>query len=168
MAKRHYSVLTQSTRLLALAGRGLARPLGIESLPTLFNGEWIWVPRPIWQGIWSRYEPYLAKLLRHHLHQGDTFLDVGAHFGFWSLFAARLVGPSGRVVCCEPSPDVYQILLESVKHYDVVTPLRVGLGSHEGTALFAAQGTSTAASFCWKVTENSQRWWPGVPVVEVP
>jgi FkbM family methyltransferase len=137
-------------------------------MPTLFNGEWIWTPRPVWPGVWSRYEPYMAKLLRRHLHRGDTFLDIGAHFGFWSLYAEKLVGPAGRVISCEPSPDVYQIFLESAKHSNVVTPLPVGLGSYEGTAVFAAQGPSTAGSFSRKVTENSQRWWPRVPVVEVP
>lgn len=168
MAKRRHSWLGRSSRLLTMGGRELARPLGIESLPTHFNGEWIWAPRRVWPGVWSHYESYLAKLLRRHLHPGDTFIDVGAHFGFWSLYAATLVGPNGCVISCEPSPDVYEILLESAKHSKVVTPLPVGLGSYEGTALFAAQGASTGGSFCRKVTEISRRWWPRVPVVELP
>jgi hypothetical protein len=43
--------------------RGIAGPIGMDSLPTLFNGELIWVPTPIWQGPVVRYEPYMARLL---------------------------------------------------------------------------------------------------------
>ena len=36
------------------------------------------------------------------LRPGDVFLDVGAHLGYFSVVAARVVGPSGRVIAFEP------------------------------------------------------------------
>lgn len=30
-----------------------------------------------------------------HLMEGDTFLDVGSHFGIFSVLASKLVGPGG-------------------------------------------------------------------------
>jgi len=36
------------------------------------------------------------------LRPGDVFLDVGAHLGYFSIIAARVVGPSGRVIAFEP------------------------------------------------------------------
>lgn len=48
------------------------------------------------------YEPWTAGFLRHHPSRGMIFLDVGAHAGYWSLLAARLVGPTGRVFAFEP------------------------------------------------------------------
>jgi FkbM family methyltransferase len=159
---------TRPLRVLALPFRGLAQPLGIKSLPTLFNGEWIWVPSQIWQGARVRYEPYMAELLPQYLHQGDTFLDIGANFGFWSLFAGRIVGPSGRVIACEPAPEVYRVLAQSSSRYKVVTPLHMGLGSRDAVVAFAAQGTSECSSFCREVTLNSQHWKPRVSVVDVP
>jgi FkbM family methyltransferase len=36
------------------------------------------------------------------LKPGDVFLDVGAHIGYFSTVAGRLVGPSGRVIAFEP------------------------------------------------------------------
>ena len=38
------------------------------------------------------------------LGPGDVFLDVGANVGFFSLLAARLVGPGGGVYAIEPVP----------------------------------------------------------------
>jgi FkbM family methyltransferase len=155
-------------RALALPVRGLAEPVGIESLPTLFNGKWIWVPTPIWQGAVIRYESFMARLLPQYLHPGATFLDIGANFGFWSLYGGKLVGPSGRVLACEPAPDAYRRLAESSKRYGMVTPLNIGLGSRDAVVAFAAQGAATSASFCRDVTLKGQHWTPRVPVVEVP
>jgi FkbM family methyltransferase len=38
------------------------------------------------------------------LGPGDAFLDIGANVGFFSLLAARTVGPAGRVYAVEPVP----------------------------------------------------------------
>ena len=72
-------------RVLAYPSRVVARWLSIDSLPTLFNGEWIWVPARAWPGLWVRYESYIAGLLPRYLGHGGTFIDVGASFGLWSF-----------------------------------------------------------------------------------
>jgi len=46
----------------------------------------------------------LARYLQQTLQPGDIFLDIGAHIGFFSFLAARLVGPEGRVYAFEPDP----------------------------------------------------------------
>ena len=38
------------------------------------------------------------------LRSGDCFWDVGANIGFYTVFAAQRVGPSGVVVAIEPEP----------------------------------------------------------------
>ncbi|MCS7142769.1 MAG: FkbM family methyltransferase [Aigarchaeota archaeon] len=48
----------------------------------------------------------LTKILRPRL-----FIDVGAHIGRYSLLMART---SERVICLEPSPEAYQILLINI------------------------------------------------------
>jgi FkbM family methyltransferase len=48
------------------------------------------------------YEPEVYRLLRTVLREGDTVLDVGAHIGFFTSMAGRLVGAGGRVVAFEP------------------------------------------------------------------
>ncbi len=48
------------------------------------------------------------------LRAGDTFLDVGAHYGIYSVFASKLVGPMGRVIAVEPHPGAVQVLRENL------------------------------------------------------
>ena len=45
---------------------------------------------------------------------GMTFLDLGAHVGYFSCLAGRLVGPRGLVVAFEPNPRNYELLLANV------------------------------------------------------
>ena len=37
------------------------------------------------------------------IRPGDTVLDIGANIGAMALFAAKTVGPNGRVICFEPT-----------------------------------------------------------------
>jgi FkbM family methyltransferase len=54
-----------------------------------------------------------ARLLPSLLRPGDVFLDIGANHGGLTLIAARLVGPSGRVVAFEPQPHLAQQIASS-------------------------------------------------------
>jgi FkbM family methyltransferase len=51
-------------------------------------------------GVW---EPRMTQWLQRRLRPGDTFVDVGANIGYFSVLAAQLVGPTGRVVAVEAS-----------------------------------------------------------------
>lgn len=51
------------------------------------------------------YEPAVVELLARLLRPGDVFYDVGAHIGFLSLLAGRLVGAAGAVFAFEADPD---------------------------------------------------------------
>ena len=51
-------------------------------------------------------EPELRQLQRL-LSPGDVFIDVGANVGLYALKAARLVGPTGRVLALEPGTEAH-------------------------------------------------------------
>lgn len=60
-----------------------------------------------YQYLFGEWEPNLSAFLRDRLRPGDTFIDVGAHRGAFSLLASHAVDPHGRVVAIEPSPQFY-------------------------------------------------------------
>ncbi|WP_028192428.1 FkbM family methyltransferase [Salinispora pacifica] len=60
--------------------------------------------------LFGTWEPHLTAWIRRRLAPGDIFIDVGANIGYYSLLAAHLVGPNGRVVAVEPSPHFTQAL----------------------------------------------------------
>jgi FkbM family methyltransferase len=60
------------------------------------------------------HEPEVQQALRRCLRPGATFWDVGAHIGFFSLIASRLVGPDGQVHAFEPLPANVTRLRESL------------------------------------------------------
>jgi len=53
------------------------------------------------------YEYETVQFLKSRLHEGDTFIDVGANIGYLSAVAASCVGPNGEVHCFEPLPDYF-------------------------------------------------------------
>jgi FkbM family methyltransferase len=61
------------------------------------------------------YEPHLTAVFERHCRPGMTVVDVGANLGYFSLLAARLVGPSGRVVALEPNSENCRLLLSSLR-----------------------------------------------------
>jgi len=46
----------------------------------------------------------------HCLHPGDIVFDVGAHIGRYSVYSARIIGPTGKVYAFEPVNDTYWML----------------------------------------------------------
>lgn len=60
------------------------------------------------------YEPAVTQELSRWLQPGDTFVDIGANIGYFSLLAAHLVGPSGAVYSFEPNPDNCALLRQSL------------------------------------------------------
>jgi FkbM family methyltransferase len=49
-----------------------------------------------------------------HLRAGHTFLDVGSHYGIFSILASKLVGPTGKVIAVEPHDGARQVLRENL------------------------------------------------------
>ena len=69
----------------------------------------------------------LARLLLRHLRPGDTFVDVGGHFGYFTLLASRLVGAAGRVVAFEASKATHAVLAANVRAQANVTAHHLAL-----------------------------------------
>jgi FkbM family methyltransferase len=64
-------------------------------------------------------EQVLQQALVELLGPGDVFYDVGANVGFFTLLAARLVGPRGAVLAFEPDPRNAEVLRSNVARNDL-------------------------------------------------
>ena len=52
--------------------------------------------------ILGQTERPLLEYFASHVLKGETWLDVGAHYGYTAIALCKLVGPSGRVYAFEP------------------------------------------------------------------
>ncbi|OXJ39087.1 FkbM family methyltransferase [Burkholderia sp. HI2714] len=59
------------------------------------------------------FRPRFIPVFERLLHNGHVVIDVGANIGFFSLLAARRVGPSGRVIAFDPSAKAISALLHA-------------------------------------------------------
>jgi FkbM family methyltransferase len=72
------------------------------------------IQRLMWGGV---YEPQVRRCLTAFLRPGDTFVDVGAHIGFFSLIASSLVGSSGRVYSFEANSSLFPTLRSNAAQF---------------------------------------------------
>jgi FkbM family methyltransferase len=88
--------------------------------------------------------------MRHLLRPGDVVIDGGANIGLYTLIAAAKVGPTGRVIACEPSPGTMDLLRANVRvnRFDWVELHEVALAAEPGQlALHVFQPGSGYSSF---------------------
>jgi FkbM family methyltransferase len=91
------------------------------------------IGRMMWTGC---YEPELVALLRHVLVPGTTFVDVGAHIGYFSIVAAALVGENGAVHSFEPDPDCFSRLVVNSSAYPWLTTYDSAVADRNGEIAF--------------------------------
>jgi FkbM family methyltransferase len=78
----------------------------------------------------------LTKYLTLVLQEGDVFIDVGAHYGYYTLLASVLVGNSGKVYSIEASGSSYADLKENVDAYKNIKPFHAAAGDSQGHITF--------------------------------
>jgi FkbM family methyltransferase len=61
------------------------------------------------------WEPGYTAAFRKLLTPGARVADIGANFGWYSLVAAPLVGPAGRVFAVEPNPRLARLVADSLR-----------------------------------------------------
>ncbi|RYD78810.1 MAG: FkbM family methyltransferase [Verrucomicrobiaceae bacterium] len=88
---------------------------------------------------YKHFEAHEREFMNAFLRPGDTFVDVGANIGLFSLIAARVVGPSGRVFSFEPTPLSYSRLQENIQAngFNNVRTFQLALSDEEGSLEFS-------------------------------
>lgn len=122
-----------------------------------------------WGGL-DAYEPHTSRTLRFFFGRVDSFVDVGANYGFYSLLAA-LLNPRLRVIAFEPVPEICSALMRNVVANGIQGRIeihQVALSNCTGMRRFFlppsdfrdCESTGTLANDSWQQRRNS----PSFPV----
>jgi FkbM family methyltransferase len=87
------------------------------------------------------YEPEQTQAFQEIVRPGHVVYDVGAHYGYYTLLASVLTGPTGKVFAFEPSPANIPRLQTHcrINRCANVIIREIALSDHEGTARFDNQ-----------------------------
>jgi FkbM family methyltransferase len=137
---------------------------GVGSYPAMelnvsspFQRRMFYFPRAYWERLMSL--PF-GRFLASTLKEGQVFLDIGANVGFYSLFAARRVGPSGRVIAFEPDPMTFESLTRSLRYNGLgwASSVNVALSDREGEMPFFTVSDGSAHSLVPEIASRAGRY----------
>ena len=93
----------------------------------------------------SIYENGLSRFFVDFLKLNNIVIDVGAHYGYFSILAAGLVGNMGEVHSFEPTPSTASFLQKNIRGYPQATVHCVAVGEDEGHIDFNDYGVNYSA-----------------------
>jgi len=110
----------------------------------------------------------LAKYLINNLSSQQTFVDVGAHYGYFTLLGSTLVGKGGKVCSFEASPKTYHILNKNTVSTENITTHNLAVSDsnkeltfYEFPNLYSEYNTFHVAQF------KDEDWYKTYPPDEV-
>lgn len=146
-------------------------------------GRWSYVNTPLFVN--ETYEPGTYRIFNEILRPRMTVVDLGANIGFYTLLAAKLVGPEGRIYAFEASPDNFEVLEENIRlnGYDNVIAVNKAVLNREGVVklwtcaedsashtLFRNPGSSDIAVEVEAITLDSyfeEIGWPCIDLIKM-
>jgi FkbM family methyltransferase len=155
-ALRRYGRMTPSSkgayRLVRTARQAISREQwrGVFTTPSRAGGLEMWLDLAEYPDCcmaYGLYERETERAIERLLLPGDHFVDGGANIGYFTLRAARRVGPSGRVDAFEPQPMNRVRLMENLRRNGLdrqvnVHPLALSNSAGEAAIHFYAGGAT--------------------------
>jgi FkbM family methyltransferase len=111
------------------------------------------------------YEPEMTNIIEDLLQKGDSFIDLGANEGYFTILASILVSPSGKVFSIEPQNRLWSIIKNNIMLNDLcnIQLLPYGIGSEKQELmlqlypLINSGATSFSNSYNFKVAFSKLR-----------
>lgn len=99
------------------------------------------------------YEPEVSYFLTNVLEEGDTFIDVGGHVGYFSMLAAHTVGAGGHVYTFEPEAANARHIREHIALNGLtnVRLLEQAVGDEPGEAELHVNADNSGGHALWDV-----------------
>jgi len=127
----------------------------LPSVPLLvwlpYGGWWVAGDDEMDDAVFTgNFEDSERRFIQGFLKPGMTVLDIGAHHGFYTMLAAKMVGRTGRVMGFEPSPRERERLLVHLRLnrlLDRVSIFLVALGRETAeSTLYVVAGRDTGCN----------------------
>lgn len=123
--------------------------------------------------LFGTFEDELANWLTETLVEGDTFVDVGANIGWFTMIGAKRVGRSGKVVAVEADRRNFELLLDNLSMNYVAAntdAVLAAAAANAGTITLYQSGSFRGSSSTVPFSMEHRRAFPGehVEAVEVP
>jgi FkbM family methyltransferase len=105
------------------------------------------------------FEPQIRQVIQKRLKPGDTFVDIGANVGFYSLCASKAVGPSGKVFAFEPAPATMSVLRTniSLNRAKNIQATQVALSDHTGETKLFLDTTNNSGATSLRASQNASQ-----------
>ena len=80
------------------------------------------------------FEVETTKLFETLIKPGKVVIDLGAHVGYYTLLAARAVGPTGKVFAFEPDESNHFLLIKDIEinGYSNVVAVKQAVSNYVG------------------------------------
>ena len=90
------------------------------------------------------YDPGSTAILKKLLKKDMNVINIGANIGYFTLLAAREVGPQGKIFAFEPFPKTVELLQKNVdvNGYSNVDVVPMAVSDKTGTAKLSVGGSS--------------------------
>ena len=107
------------------------------SIKLKFSQKFDWVQQEFEKsGVW---EPKTTEYVKTHLKAGQTFVDVGANVGYYSILASKL---GAKVLAFEPSKENRELLEQNIKENECdVQVFSQALSNENGSAILYTDST---------------------------
>ena len=154
-------IVAASRRVPAPIARALGRlPLVDRLARAVFTGATVVIPRGAAAGMrfdatgqapgfaLGTWEPEVQETVAGLLQPGQVVYDIGASSGFYTLIAARAIGPAGVVVAFEPLPSSAVDLRKNIvlNGLENVIVLELAIGDSPGRAVLVEAGLQAAVA----------------------
>lgn len=107
------------------------------------------------------FEKHIVDALRTRLRPGDTFLDIGASYGYYTIVANLLTEKNVRVISVEPNPGNLEMLSRNILENDIPNALILSVGAGERW-----ETLSYAGGYLNPIGKTKRT--PGLPILVAP
>lgn len=112
---------------------------------------------------YAMFDETVTWMVLQSVRPGNMVLDIGAHFGYFSLLFARLAGDAGRVVCFEPTPSTFSVLSGNTRNHANIEALNCAAGDAPGNIAITDFGLKYSA---WNTLAAESRMSNTLPTAQ--